>query len=172
MRTAVVYCRVPAEIKEQMIRIAKSEGKQQSEVLIKLVRNGLLYPSLSSELSQLQTKLSEVEKANQILKSQLEQTKSELELARQNLTSAQRAKGHLERILSTEVGKCSTPGCSERVTLYGFAFQQCPKGHFKTIELYDEYKKMVGLGDTIVASLAIIGGVALAAELLGSQGPK
>lgn len=172
MPTAVIYARVPAEIKEEIIQTARSEGKQQSEVLVELVRKGMLYSAVSNDLSQLQSKLSEIEKTNQALKSQLEQTKSELELARQNVVSAQRAKEHLERVLNTEVGKCTAPGCGERVTLYAFAFQQCPKGHSKTIELYDEYRKMPGLGDTIVASLAIIGGVALAAELLGSKGPK
>lgn len=172
MATATIYARVPVEIKEEIIRIAKSESKQQSEVLVELVRKGVLYSSVSSDLSQIQKKLTEIEKANQTLKSQLEQSKSELGLARQNLVSAQRAKGHLERILNTEVGKCSTPGCGEHVTLYGFAFQQCPRGHCKTIELYEEYKKMPRLGDTIVTSLAIVGGIALAAELLGSKGPK
>jgi len=171
MTTAVIYARVPSELKEEVLRVAKREGKQQGETLAELIKKGLHHSAVTAEIHQLRDQLSELEKRNQTITNELERVKSELELARRNLTGAQRAKEHLERILNVEVGKCTVPSCGERVTLYGFAFQQCPRGHSKTIELYDEYKKMPGLGETIVAGLAIIGGIALAAELLGSKGP-
>jgi len=171
MTTAVIYARVPSELKEEILKVAKKEGKQQGETLTDLVQKGLHYSAVTDEINHLRDQLSALEKGNQTTTNELERTKSELELARRNLIGAQRAKEHLERILNVEVGRCTVPNCGEHVTLYGFAFQQCPRGHSKTIELYDEYKKMPGLGETIVAGLAIIGGVALAAELLGSKGP-
>lgn len=171
MNTAAIFLRVPEALKGEILKAAQAEGKQKGEKFVELIEKGLKYPSVEDKLSTLCDKLSEEEGSNRVLKGELERAKSELELAKRDLANAQRAKEHLERILNIEVGKCIAPNCDERVTLYGFAFQQCPKGHSNTIELYDEYKKGPGLGEVIVAGLAVIGGVALAAELLGSKGP-
>ncbi|MCJ7604663.1 MAG: hypothetical protein MUO19_01335, partial [Dehalococcoidales bacterium] len=78
----------------------------------------------------------------------------------------ERARSHLQRVLSTAVGYCTSQGCNAQIDLYNFAYQQCPDGHNGCIQLYNGFEKTKGVGDAIVAGLAIIGGVALATELL------
>lgn len=165
MKSEVFYARVPSDLKQKVIELAKSRGKQQSEMLIELIEQGLLFETLEKERSQLSNKLREMEAERQTLG-------AELQMANKKLNDAQRAKIHLERILSTEVGRCLVPGCGLPVTLNDFAFQQCPNGHSRNIELHEVYKKMPGVKESLVAGLAIIGGIAIASELLGPRYSK
>lgn len=170
MDTETVYARISAELKNKLISFAKSSGKQQGEALAELLTQGFMYSDSQDKLDETNRILSKEKEDSGKLKLALENTRAELTMAKQRLGDAERANGHLQRILNIEVGKCGV--CNDSITLYGFAYQQCPKGHSGKIELYDVYKKNAGVGDVIVASLAIFGGVALAAELLGGKGSE
>jgi hypothetical protein len=169
MSTSTIYARIPLELKEKIIELARSSGKQQSETLVDLLNQGFLAPESQRELKETRDKLSHQEVINRDLKAELEKEKTELKIAQQKLDAGERARGHLQRILTTEVGKCTVPNCGAPINLYSFAYQQCPQGHSRKIELYNEYKSAPGVGDALVAGLAIFGGVALAAELLGDK---
>jgi len=169
MSTATIYARISSDLKDKITALAKSSGKQQGETLTDLLNQGLLYPDGQRELKQTQDKLSQLEESNRNLETELERAKADLRVAQQKLDAVERARGHLQRILNTEVGRCTIPNCGATINLYSFAYQQCPNGHSRRIELYDEYKRSPGVGDVLVAGLAIFGGVALAAELLGDK---
>jgi len=169
MNTATIYARISSDLKDKIIALAKSSGKQQGETLTALLNQGLLYEESQRELKETQGKLTEVQESARTLGTELERVKADLAMARREIDVAERAKGHLQRILNTEVGRCVFPDCGAPVNLYGFVYQQCPCGHSRRIELHDEYKKAPGVGDVIVTGLAIFGGVALAAELLGDK---
>ena len=169
MNTATIYARISSDLKNRIITLAKSTGKQQSETLTDLLNQGLLYKESQRELKQTQDKLSQVEESNRNLEAELEKVKADFRIAKQEMDAVERAKSHLQRILNTEVGRCAFPNCGALINLYGFVYQQCPYGHSRRIELHDEYKKAPGVGDAVVAGLAIFGGVALAAELLGDN---
>lgn len=169
MNTATIYARISSDLKDRVIALSKSLGKQQGETLADLLNQGLLYEESQRELRQTRDKLSKEEGSNRNLKAELEKAKVDLRISRQEMEAVERARGHLQRILNTEVGRCAVPGCGAAINLYGFVYQQCPNGHSRRIELFDEYKKAPGIGDAIVAGLAIFGGVALAAELLGDS---
>lgn len=169
MNTATIYARISSDLKDRIIALAKSSGKQQGETLTGLLNQGLLYKESQRELKQTQDKLSQVDESNRNLETELEKVKADLRMARQEMDAVERARGHLQRILNTEVGRCAVPNCGAAINLYSFVYQQCPDGHSRRIELYDEYKKAPGVGDAVVAGLAIFGGVALAAELLGDK---
>jgi hypothetical protein len=172
MSTATIYARIPSELKDKIIELANSLGKQQSETLVELLNQGFLFSESQRELKEIRDKLSQQESDNRNLQTGLEKEKAELRIAQQKLDAVERARGHLQRILNTEVGRCVVPNCGAPINLYGFAYQQCPQGHSRRIELYDEYKKAPGVADALVAGLAIFGGVALAAELLGDKNPN
>lgn len=172
MNTATIYARIPSELKDKIIKFANSLGKQQSETLVELLNQGFLLPESQRELKEIQDKLSQQESANRNLQTELEKEKAELRIAQQKLDAVERARGHLQRILNTEVGRCTVPNCGAPINLYSFAYQQCPQGHSRRIELHDEYKRAPGVADALVAGLAIFGGVALAAELLGDKNPN
>jgi len=172
MSTATIYARIPSELKDKLIELARSSEKQQSEILVDLLNQGFMAPDNQRELKETRDKLSQQEDANRNLQSELEKEKTEFKIAQQKLDAGERAKVHLQRILNTEVGRCTVPNCGSPINLYGFAYQQCPQGHSRKIELYNEYKSALGVGDALVAGLAIFGGVALAAELLGDKKPN
>ena len=169
MSTATIYARIPSDLKDKIIELARTSGKQQSEILVDLINQGFVAPETQRELKENRDKLSQQEGTNRYLQTELEKVKNELKMAQQKLDAGERARVHLQRILNTEVGRCTVPNCGTPINLYNFAFQQCPQGHSRKIELYNEYKSAPGVGDAIVAGLAIFGGVALAAELLGDK---
>ena len=172
MSTATIYARIPSELKDKIIEFANSSGKQQSETLVELLNQGFLFSESQRKLKETQDKLSQLESSNRNLQTELEKEKTELKIAQQKLDVVERARGHLQRILNTEVGRCTVPNCSAPINLYSFAYQQCPQGHSGRIDLYDEYKRAPGVADALVAGLAIFGGIALAAELLGDKNPN
>jgi hypothetical protein len=157
MSTATIYARISSDLKDKITALAKSSGKQQGETLTDLLNQGLLCPDIQIQLKQTQDKVSHLEESNRNLGTELERAKADLRVAQQKLDAVERARGHLQRILTTEVGRCTVPGCGTTINLYSFAYQQCPNGHSRRIELYDEYKRAPGVGDAIVASLAIFG---------------
>ncbi|MEW6142453.1 MAG: hypothetical protein AB1597_04755 [Chloroflexota bacterium] len=167
MNASVIYARVPRELKSELLGFAKMAGKPQSEAISVLIQRGLQSERVQKELADIRTKLEQANRDRETLRGEKQQLESELTIARQSMESAHRAKGHLERILNTVVGKCSVPGCGMPINLYGFAYQQCPRGHSKSIDLLEAYKKMPGVGEALVAGLAVFGGIALASELLG-----
>jgi predicted DNA-binding protein len=167
MNTAAIYVRVPSELKDKIKSFAKSSGKQQTEVVTELVNQGFLYPDTKKELANVLDRLSKEQEESRKLRTELQSIKAELKIAQQKLDNAERAKEHLERILNTNVGRCTE--CRAPINLYNFAFQQCPNGHSRRIELHDDYRNRPGVGDAVVAGLAIFGGIALAAELLGGN---
>ena len=169
MSTATIYARISSDLKGKITALAKASGKQQGETLTDLLNQGLLYPDSQIELKNTRDKVSHLEESNRNLEAELERIKADLRVAQQKLDAVERARGHLQRILNTEVGRCTAPNCGAPINLYSFAYQQCPSGHARKIELYDEYKRAPGVGDAVVAGLAIFGGVALAAELLSDK---
>ncbi|MFC1965744.1 hypothetical protein ACFLWI_02200 [Chloroflexota bacterium] len=172
MSTATIYARVPSELKDKIIEFAHSLGRQQSETLVELLNQGFLFSESQRKLKETKDELSQQESSNRNLQTALEKEKTELTIAHQKLDAMERARVHLQRILNTEVGRCTVPNCGAPINLYSFAYQQCPQGHSRRIEIYDEYKRAPGVADALVAGLAIFGGVALAAELLGDKNPK
>lgn len=169
MATSTIYARIPSEIKDKILEMAKATGKQQGETITDILSQGLQFPEEHKKLSQTQASLQKQEELNRTLTTELEKVKTELRIARQTVDVAERAKGHLQRVLNTQIGTCTVQDCGAPINLYGFAYQQCPHGHTRTIKLFDEYQSAKGAGDFLVAGLAVIGGVALAAELLGDK---
>ena len=104
MSTATIYARVSPELKDKINSFAKSMGKQQGEALTELVNQGLLYSDSKKELTQVLDRLSREKEENRRTRGELEMVQAELRIAQQKLDNAERAKGHLERILNTEVG--------------------------------------------------------------------
>lgn len=172
MNTSTIYARISSDLKDKIKVLAKSSGKQQSEILTELLNQGLLYENSQKELKQAQDKLSQQEEDKRNIETELEKIKAEMKIAQQKLDTVERARGHLQRILYTEVGKCTFPNCGAPINLYSFVYQQCPNGHSKKIALYNEYKSQLGVGESLVAGLAIFAGIALVAELLGGESSK
>jgi len=139
VKTAVIYARVPTELKQEVEKFADLTNVPKTEAIVTLLKKGLDYSSIEEKREQLQKRLAD----------------------------AQQAQSHLEGILNIEVGKCSVQNCGVSMTLHDFVFQRCQNGHFRTIKLHDDFKKMPGLGDTVVAGLAIFGAVVAANHLLG-----
>lgn len=167
MTTETIYVRAPPELKEKVNTFATSTGKSQTDAIIELVSRGLVYDDIHKQLSEANTKVVAGQEELRNKTTELQGVKAELAIAQQQVINAERAKGHLERVLGTEVGKCSL--CNTPINLHWFAYQQCPLGHSRKIELNDEYKKAPGVSDAVVAGLAIVGGVMLANELLGGN---
>jgi hypothetical protein len=139
MNTAVVYARVPIDLKQEVEKFAEASNICKTEAIVALLRKGIDYSSIKEKSDQLQKRLAD----------------------------AQRAQIHLEGILNIVVGTCSVQNCGVPVTLHDFVFQRCQNGHFKTINLNDEFKKIPGVGEAVVAGLAIFGAVVAANHLLG-----
>lgn len=146
MNAAVIFARVPTELKQEVVEFANSTNVPKTEAIITLLKKGLDYSSIEEKGAQLQKKLAD----------------------------AQQAQAHLEGILNIVVGTCSEQGCGMPVTLHDFVFQRCRRGHFRKIELDEEFKKLpsVGkaVGEAVVAGLAIFGAVVAANHLLGGGG--
>jgi hypothetical protein len=170
MSTAVIYARMPVELKNRLIVFANTNSLQQNEALNRLINLGLDNPEVKKDLQKSQEKTIELEEKINVLKSQITKLEANLALAQYKVDDAQRAKAHLQRTLSIQVGKCGVTGCDAPITLWNFAFQQCPNGHVKSMELNDVYKKAPSAGEAIVTGLAIMGAVVLATELLGGKG--
>ncbi len=170
MTADAIYVRVPPELKDKVSSLAGATGKSQNDVIIELVSHGLAYGDLQKQVSQVSAKLAETQDELRKKETKLQGAELQLALSKQQLANAERAKGHLERVLNTQVGKCTV--CNTPVNLYGFAYQQCPYGHSKAIELYDEYKKAPGIGNVVVAGLVMVGGLIVANELLGGNNQK
>lgn len=141
MNTAVIYARVPTELKQEVERFADSTNVLKTEAIVTLLKKGLDYSSIEEKSGQLQKRLAD----------------------------AQRAQSHLEGILNIVVGTCSIQNCGMPVTLHDFVFQRCRNGHFMTVNLYEEFKKLPGVGEAVVAGLAIFGAVVAANHLLGGS---
>ena len=171
MNTSTIYARIPSELKDKIITLTRLSGKPQSDTLVDLINQGLLYTDSQKELKETQNQLNQKTEKNRSLENELERKNAELTIAQQKLDAAERARGHLQRVLNTEVGKCTVLNCDAPINLYSFAYQQCPNGHTRSIKLYNEYKKAPGVADVLVTGLAIIGGVALATELLNDNNP-
>jgi len=139
MNSAVIYARVPVELKQEVKNFADSINVSKSEAIVSLLRKGLDYSSIEERSDQLQKRLAD----------------------------AQRARSHLEGILNIVIGTCSAQGCGVPITLHDFVFQRCKNGHFKTMSLYDDFKKLPGVGEAVVVGLAIFGAVVAADHLLG-----
>ncbi|AII58650.1 hypothetical protein ASJ33_00905 [Dehalococcoides mccartyi] len=168
MSTVAIYARIPQEIKEKITELAQLSGKQKGDIIVDLLNQGLLLPDNQQKLREIRNKFIQQENINRNLQIELEKEKTELRVAQEKLTVAERARAHLQRILKTEIGKCD---CGVPVSLYHFAYQQCPNGHSGKIKLYKEYTNTkMEIANTIVVGLALLGGVALAAELLGNKG--
>jgi len=114
-------------------------GIQKSEAVVTLLRKGLDYSTVEESRDQLQRRLAD----------------------------AQRAQAHLAGILNIVVGTCGEPNCGAPMTLHDFVFQRCRNGHFGRVNLLDEFRSAPGLGNTVVAGLAIFGAVVAANHLLG-----
>jgi hypothetical protein len=146
VETAVIYARVPTELKQEVEKFADSTNAQKTEAIVTLLKKGLDYSSIEEKSAQLQKRLAD----------------------------AQQAQAHLAGILNIEVGKCSKQGCRVPMTLQDFVFQRCQNGHFRTIELHNDFKKIPGtgeaIGEVVVAGLAIFGAVIAANQLLGGGG--
>jgi hypothetical protein len=167
MDTSPVYMRISSDIKEKIGNLSKTSGKQQSEILGDLIDQGLKFGTLQNEFSQTQLQLSRQEETTVSLKTNIDKLSVDLRIAQEKLDIAERAKNHLLRILNTQVGRCDA--CNAPIDLSHFAYQQCPNGHSRNITLAADYQKAPGVGDALVAGLAIIGGITLAAELLGGN---
>lgn len=141
MGTAVIYARVPIELKEEVEKFSELTNVPKTEAIVALLKKGLDYSSIQDRSDQLQKRLAD----------------------------AQRAQAHLQGILNIEVGKCSVQNCGIPMTLHDFVFQRCRNGHFRSINLYDEFKKVAGVGEAVVAGLAIFGAVVAANHLLGGS---
>lgn len=144
MNSAVIYARVPVELKQEVESFGDSNNISKSEAIVGLLRKGLDYSSIQEKSDQL----------------------------RKRLADAQRARSHLEGILNIVIGTCSAQGCGVPITLHDFVFQRCKNGHFRTMNLYDEFKKLPGVGEAVVAGLAIFGAVVAADYLLGGGGSE
>jgi len=144
MKSAVIYARVPVELKQEVESFGDSTNISKSEAIVSLLRKGLDYSSIQERSDQLQKRLAD----------------------------ARRARSHLEGILNIEVGRCSVQGCGVPITLRDFVFQRCRNGHFRTINLYNDFKKLPGVGEAVVAGLAIFGAVVAADHLLGGGGSE
>jgi len=148
MDAAIIYARVPNELKQEVEKFADSNNVPKTEAIVTLLKKGLDYSSIKERSEQL----------------------------RKRLADAQQAQAHLAGILNIEVGKCSKEGCGVPMTLQDFVFQRCRNGHFRTIKLYDDFKKIPSTGEAIsevvVAGLAIFGAVVAANHLLGGGGSK
>lgn len=144
MNIAVIYARVPTELKQEVEKFADSTNVPKAEAIVTLLKKGLDYSSIEEKSEQLQKRLAD----------------------------AQQAQSHLEGILNIVVGKCSVQNCGVPMTLHDFVFQRCRNGHFRTIGLHDDFKKMPSIGEAVVAGLAIFGAVVAANHLLGGGGSK
>lgn len=146
MNTAVIYARVPNELKKEVEEFAGSTNVPKTEAIVTLLKKGLDYSSIEGKSEQLRKKLADV----------------------------QQAQAHLKGILNIEVGRCSVNNCGAPMTLQDFVFQRCRNGHFRKVNLYDEFKKLPGageaVGEVVVAGLAIFGAVVAANHLLGGGG--
>lgn len=166
----VIYARLPDDLKEKLAEYGKSKGLNQGDTLTELVKKGFGVPDLEKQADQLRERQAHCEEESHNLQTEVARMKGEAELAEHRQRDAERAKIHLENLLNIPVGKCTTNGCGLEVTLRDFAFQRCPHGHMNCTDLYPQYKKTPGVGEVLVPSLAIIGIVALASELLGGTG--
>ncbi len=138
---SVIYARVPNELKEKIDNYAESKGISKTHTVVNLLDKGLDYASVEENSDQLKKRLADAEEA----------------------------RTHLKNLLNIVVGTCTTPSCGLRITLHDFAYQRCPRGHYKTIKLASEYEKEAGISDLLVAGLAVIGTVAAANYLLGGS---
>lgn len=139
MNTAVIYARVPNELKQEVKKFADSTNVPKTEAIVTLLKKGLDYSTIEEKREQLQKKLAD----------------------------AHQAQSHLAGILNIEVGRCSEQNCGVPMTLHDFVFQRCQNGHFRTIGLHEDFKKMPSLGEAVVVGLAIFGAVVAANHLLG-----
>lgn len=144
MNTAIIYARVPNELKQEVEKFADSTNVPKAEAIVTLLKKGLDYSSIEEKSEQLQKRLAD----------------------------AHQAQSHLEGILNIEVGKCSVKNCGVPMTLQDFVFQRCRNGHFRTIDLHEDFKKMPSAGEVVVAGLAIFGAVVAANHLLGGGSSK
>lgn len=148
MNTAVIYARVPNELKQEVEKFADSTNLSKTEATVTLLKKGLDYSSIEEKSEQLQKRLAD----------------------------AQQAQSHLGGMLNIVVGTCSEQNCGVPITLHDFVFQRCRNGHFRKVNLYDEFKKLPSageaVGEVIVTGLAILGTVVAANHLLGGGSSK